>query len=66
MTYLITFACYGCHLYGEGRGSVDRNHNLLGSRVVEADTKRLAAEKFQWAKRRKAWTKIGGGRYSSL
>jgi REP element-mobilizing transposase RayT len=47
MTYLITFACYGCHLHGDERGSVDREHNLLGSRLVEADTKRVSAEKFQ-------------------
>ena len=28
MTYLITFACYGCHLHGQESGSVDRGHNL--------------------------------------
>ena len=27
MTYLITFACYGCHLHGEETGSVDPAHN---------------------------------------
>lgn len=46
MAYLITFACYGCHLHGEERGSVDRAHNVPGSRCVEADVRRLAAEKF--------------------
>jgi hypothetical protein len=30
MTYLITFVCYGCHLYGYESGSVDRGHNLPG------------------------------------
>jgi REP element-mobilizing transposase RayT len=37
MTYLITFACYGCHLHGDPEGSVDRAHNLPGSRLVEPD-----------------------------
>ena len=44
MTYLITFACYGCHLHGDASGSVDRDHNLPGSRVIEADPKRALAE----------------------
>jgi REP element-mobilizing transposase RayT len=42
MTYLITFACYGCHLHGDAGGSVDPDHNLPGSRVVEANAKRIA------------------------
>ncbi len=44
MTYLITFAGYGCHLHGDASGSVDRAHNLPGSRVMEADAKRISAE----------------------
>ncbi|MBI3665880.1 MAG: transposase [Acidobacteria bacterium] len=47
MNYLITFACYGCHLHGDESGSVDRGHNLPGSRLVEADPKRVSAER-QW------------------
>ncbi len=43
MTYLITFACYGCRLHGDKSGSVDREHNLYGSRLVEQDAKRAAA-----------------------
>ena len=31
--YLITFACYGQHLHGDARGSVDRFHNQPGSRL---------------------------------
>jgi REP element-mobilizing transposase RayT len=42
MTYLITFACYGCHLHGDEPGSIDPDHNLYGSRSVEPDTARLA------------------------
>jgi REP element-mobilizing transposase RayT len=42
MTYLITFACYGCHLHGDPEGSVDRAHNLPGSRLVEPDSKWVA------------------------
>jgi REP element-mobilizing transposase RayT len=45
MIYLITFACYGCHLHGHESGSVDREHNLPGSRLVEADAKRVSAER---------------------
>jgi REP element-mobilizing transposase RayT len=44
VTYLITFACYGCHLHGDISGSVDRGHNLPGSRLLEADPERLSAE----------------------
>ena len=44
MTHLITFACYGCHLHGDVSGSVDRGHNLPGSRLLEADLKRFSAE----------------------
>jgi len=45
MTYLITFACYGCHMHGDESGSVDREHHLPGSRLVEADPQRLVAER---------------------
>jgi REP element-mobilizing transposase RayT len=44
VTYLITFACYGCHLHGDQRGAVDRGHNLPGSRVLEPDEKRASYE----------------------
>jgi REP element-mobilizing transposase RayT len=44
VTYFITFACYGCHLHGDELGSVDRSHNLPGSRLIEADSKRASAE----------------------
>jgi len=44
MTYLITFACYGCHLHGRESGSVDRNHCLPGSRLLESDLCRVRAE----------------------
>ena len=39
MTYLITFACYGCHLYGDASGSVYRDRNLPGGPLLEADAK---------------------------
>lgn len=45
MTYLITFACYGCHLHGDPEGSVDRNHNLPGSPLVEPNPKRVLSER---------------------
>ncbi len=36
MRYFITFVTYGTHLHGH-EGSVDRNHNLPGSRTLELD-----------------------------
>jgi REP element-mobilizing transposase RayT len=45
MTYLITYACYGCHLHGDESGSVDRQHNTPGSRLIEANPKRVLVEK---------------------
>ena len=45
MTYLITFACYGAHLHGDEPGSVDRLHNLPGSRAIAADAGRAALER---------------------
>ena len=44
MTYLITFACYGCHLHGDGSGSVDPTHNVPGTPVLEEDSARAAWE----------------------
>jgi REP element-mobilizing transposase RayT len=44
MRYFITFACYGAHLHGNEKGSVDRCHNLVGSRVVPPDSQRVRAE----------------------
>jgi REP element-mobilizing transposase RayT len=45
MTYLITFACYGCHLHGDMDGSVDPEHNMPGSRLVEANSNRISWER---------------------
>jgi REP element-mobilizing transposase RayT len=44
VTYLITFGCYGCHLHGHAAGSVDRRHNLRGSRLIQPDPQRISAE----------------------
>ncbi len=44
MTYFITFACYGCRLHGDESGSVDKQHNLPGGRLLEANPQRVAAE----------------------
>jgi len=35
MRYFITFSCYGTHLYGDESGSVDRQHNVPGSRLMD-------------------------------
>ena len=45
MTYLITFAGYGCHLHGDESGSVDRRHNLHRTRVMAADPQWVSAER---------------------
>ncbi len=45
MRYFNTFACYGARLHGDESGSVDRNHNLVGSRLLEPDSPRLMAER---------------------
>jgi REP element-mobilizing transposase RayT len=45
LTYLITFACYGCHLHGDPEGSVDQKHNLPGSPLVEPSPQRVSAER---------------------
>jgi REP element-mobilizing transposase RayT len=45
LRYFITFACYGGRLHGDESGSVDRRHNLVGSRVLESDSRRAAAER---------------------
>ena len=45
MRYFITFVCYGGHLHGVESGSVDRHHNLPGSRWLEADPQRASAER---------------------
>ena len=45
MRYFISFSCYGAHIHGDESGSVDRRHNLFGSRSLEADPQRAAAER---------------------
>ena len=45
LRYLITFACYGSHIHGEERGSVDRNHNRHGGPAYTFDVVRLANER---------------------
>jgi hypothetical protein len=47
MRYFITFACYGSHLHGDECGSVDRHHNLFGSRLAEASPARVAVKRQQ-------------------
>ncbi len=44
VAYFITFACYGGTLHGNENGSVDRDHNLAGSRYLPLDVRREAAE----------------------
>ena len=45
LAYLLTFTCYGSHLHGAELGSVDRDHNQVGSRGVGPDPGRAAASR---------------------
>src|SRR5260370_39462075 len=45
MRSFITFSCYGGHLHGHESVSVDLDHNLPGSRLLEAHQQRAAAER---------------------
>ena len=44
MVYLITFACYGCHLHGSESGSVDRAHNTFKTPILELDSALAVSE----------------------
>ncbi len=44
VTYLITFACYGCHLHGHEAGSVDRADRAPGTPILEANPALAAFE----------------------
>ena len=45
MRYFITFTCYGARLHGDESGSVDRDHNLPGSPVLDSDPHRASSER---------------------
>ena len=45
MTYLLTFSCYGPRLHGDPRGTVDRNHNLVGARYLPCEPAWMDAER---------------------
>jgi REP element-mobilizing transposase RayT len=45
VTYLITFSCYGAHVHGDESGSVDRKHNMPGTRMLEPNSGRAFAER---------------------
>jgi REP element-mobilizing transposase RayT len=45
MRYFITFACYGAHLHGDERGSVDPSHNQPGARLLPVDPERFTVER---------------------
>jgi hypothetical protein len=47
MRYFITSACYGAHLHSDDAGSVDRRHNVPGTRLAEANSERVAVMRKQ-------------------
>ena len=69
LTCLIAFACYGCHLHGDESGSVDREHNLPGSRLIEASEKRVLSERklmLQFASSPRALARVSAFMSASL
>jgi REP element-mobilizing transposase RayT len=47
LAYFITFTTYGTWLHGSSKGSVDRQHNIVGMPVLEHDTGREQYERRQ-------------------
>jgi REP element-mobilizing transposase RayT len=45
--YFVTFSCYGARFHGDEEGSVDREHNMYGERLVESSPDRVARER-EW------------------
>jgi hypothetical protein len=45
VNYFITFGCYGSHLHGDASGSVNREHNVFGSRLVDEQPALAAVER---------------------
>ncbi len=43
--YLITFACFGCHLHGDESGSVDPQHHIYGNPFLPVNSRRVASER---------------------
>jgi REP element-mobilizing transposase RayT len=43
--FLITFRCYGTWLHGDERGSVDREHNMIGTPFVDKNDRRQEFER---------------------
>ncbi|UCE61442.1 MAG: transposase [Phycisphaerales bacterium] len=44
LAYLITFPTYGTWLHGDARGSVDRDHNIPGTPMLDANEPRESSE----------------------
>jgi len=47
VTYLITFSCYGTHLRGDPRGSVDRRQAMRGQPTIEPNEGRVARNRLR-------------------
>lgn len=45
LAYLITFRTYGTWLHGDARGSVDRDHNIPGTPMLDPNRKREIRER---------------------
>jgi REP element-mobilizing transposase RayT len=47
LAYFITFTCYGTWLHGDDRGSVDDDHNVIGTPMLGSDPHRRTQEREQ-------------------
>src|ERR1700716_1940374 len=47
LAYFLTFTTYGTWLHGQSPGSVDDEHNAVGSKFVAPNPKRLAGNRDQ-------------------
>lgn len=41
LAYLLTWTCHGTWLHGDERGSIDQDHNQIGSPTLAPDSRRL-------------------------
>ena len=69
LRYLITFVCYGAHLHGDERTSVDRHHN---GRELAMKREQMEQRAYSMDQERRGWlcwmgcgkgVCVGAGRY---
>ena len=66
LAYFSTFTTYGTWLHGDERGSVDREHNQVGTPWLEPDGRRQAVNRRKMTQDRMALSSCGGGAQAEL